>query len=81
MAHIRKIPVDQATGRLKQIYDAGLARTGEVAQIIQIMGLDPRSCQGSMQFYMSLMKSPNALPARQREMLATVVSNVNDCFY
>lgn len=81
MAFIKKIPLDQATGRLKQIYDAGLARSGGVAQIIQVMSLDPRSCQGSMQFYVNLMKSDNALPARQREMLATVVSNINDCYY
>jgi len=34
-----------------------------------------------MQFYVSLMKRPNALDAARREMLATVVSNVNDCYY
>ena len=34
-----------------------------------------------MQFYTSLMKTENALTAAQREMLAAVVSNVNDCYY
>jgi len=29
----------------------------------------------------ALMKSDNALPAKQREMLAAVVSNINDCYY
>jgi hypothetical protein len=81
MAYITKVPLDEATGRLKKIYDAGMARSGDVAQIIQVMSLDPNSCQGSMQFYVSLMKTDNALPAMQKEMLATVVSNINDCFY
>ena len=81
MAYIRKVPLDEATGRLKQIYDAGMARAGDVAQIIQIMSLDPSSCQSAMQFYVSLMKADNTLPAMQREMLATVVSNINDCYY
>lgn len=81
MAYIQKVPLDQAAGRLRQIYDAGLTRSGSVAQIIQVMSLDARSCQGSMQFYVNLMKSGNVLPPAQREMLATVVSNINDCYY
>ena len=81
MAHIRKVPIDEATGSLKQIYDAGIARAGSVGQIIQVMSQDPRSCQSAMQFYINLMKTDNALSAAQREMLATVVSNINDCYY
>ncbi len=81
MSYIKKIPIDEATGRLKQVYEAGVARSGSVAQIIRIMSQDARSCQGSMGFYVSLMKADNALPAPQREMLATVVSNINDCYY
>ena len=42
---------------------AGVARAGSVAQIIQIMSQDPRSLQGSMGFYVSLMKADNGLPA------------------
>ena len=81
MSYIRKVPLDEATGRLKQIYEAAIARSGSVGQIIQLMSLDDRSTALSMQFYVSLMKSPNALSPPQREMLATVVSNINDCYY
>lgn len=81
MAFIRQIDEDDATGKLKSIYDAGRARYGNVANIIKVMGLDAPSTQGSMGFYLSIMQNDNALPARQREMLATVVSNVNDCYY
>lgn len=34
-----------------------------------------------MQFYISLMKAPNALSNTRKEMLATVVSHANDCYY
>ena len=34
-----------------------------------------------MMFYLKLMKSPNGLSAARREMLAAVVSNLNDCYY
>ncbi len=81
MAFIRQIAEQDATGPLKRVYDAATGREGTVAGIVKVMGLDPASLQGSMQFYISLMKRPNALKASQREMLAAVVSNVNDCYY
>jgi len=37
--------------------------------------------QGSMGLYTSLMKRENALSPARREMLATVVSNINCCYY
>ena len=81
MAFIQQIAVEDATGKLRQIYDAGIRRAGSVANIIKIMSLDADSCNASMMFYVSMMKRENALDAATREMLATVVSNVNDCYY
>lgn len=81
MPHIRTVGEDEATGPIKAIYDAGRARAGEVANIIKVMSQDGRSTQASMAFYVSLMKAPNALDAPQREMLAAVVSNINECYY
>ena len=52
-----------------------------MANIIRVMSLDGRSTQASMQFYVSLMKSSNALDPARREMLAAVVSNINECYY
>jgi hypothetical protein len=34
-----------------------------------------------MQLYLTLMKSPGALEPARRELLAAVVSNVNECYY
>ena len=81
MTHIRPVPEADATGLLEQIYAAGRGRAGEVANIIKVMSLDAPSTQASMAFYLSLMKRPNALETARREMLATVVSNVNACYY
>jgi len=81
MPYIQIIPQDEATGRIKSIYDAARNRAGDVANIVKLMSLDARVAEGSMHFYTNLMKSPNALDAARREMLAAVVSNANDCFY
>ena len=45
------------------------------------MSREPEALAGSMTFYLKLMKSPNGLSAMRREMLAAVVSNINDCYY
>lgn len=81
MAWIEQVPDDEASGRLARIYEQARSRAGGVAGIIRVMSLDPPSLAGSMGHYVSVMKSPNALSPARREMLATVVSNVNDCFY
>lgn len=81
MAYIKTIGEDHATGLLKRIYQDAIARAGRVANIIKVMSLDAATTHRSMQFYVSLMKSSNGLEAAEREMLATVVSNANGCFY
>ena len=81
MAYVRQVAEDEATGPLQRIYEAGRERGGTVANIIKVMSLDAPSLQASMGMYVSLMKRSNALSAARREMLAAVVSNVNDCYY
>lgn len=81
MPYVNQIEPEKATGRLKRIYDAAMKRAGYVAGIIKVMSQDPQSLEGSMGFYGSLMKADNVLSSSRREMLAAVVSNVNDCFY
>ncbi len=81
MAYIRLIDPDEAQGPLRATFEAGRSRAGKVANIMHVMGLDGPSCAASMAFYVSLMKRDNALDAATRELLAAVVSCVNDCFY
>jgi len=81
VAYVRQVEDDEATGALQKVYAAASSRTGKVANIIKVMSRDGRSTSASMQFYVAIMKSPNALEPARREMLATVVSNINDCYY
>jgi len=81
MAHIRHIREEEARGTLKAAYEAGVKRAGKVSEILKIMSLDERVLDASMAFYLALMKTDRPLTRAQKEMLAVVVSNVNDCFY
>ncbi len=81
MAFIRQVEPEQATGKLQRVYEAAVQRAGGIANIVRLMSLDADACQASMRLYTSLMKRDNSLHPAVREMLATVVSNVNDCYY
>jgi len=81
MAYIEQVPLAEATGETNKLYQAAIRRAGGVANIIRVMSQHGASASASMGLYISTMKSKNALSGAQREMMATVVSNVNDCFY
>lgn len=81
MSWIRQIPVGEATGLLKKIFDAAIGRAGRVWNIVHVMSLNARSMDASMKFYGAVMFGQSPLSRRQREMLATVTSKAQDCFY
>ena len=81
MAFLKLTTESEATGPLKHVYDTALSRAGYVANIIKVMSRDAPSAEASVQFYLRLMKADNALSRARKEMLATVVSNINDCYY
>lgn len=78
---IKTIAVADAAGLLKKHYDAAIARAGKVFNIVRIMSLRPGQLRDSMQLYRSVMFGDGGLTRADREMLATVVSRANDCFY
>ena len=81
MAYIEQISENEASGPVGEIYELAKKRAGGVANILKVMSQDAATLGTSMRFYVSLMKSKNALSNARKEMLATVVSNVNDCYY
>ena len=81
MARITQVDPTEATGAIREIYDAASQRSGGVANIIRVMSQDAASCGAVLGLYGTLMKSQNALDGATKELLATVVSNVNDCYY
>ena len=84
MAYIRQITNDEAkseNGLLARIYEAAVRRAGKVFGILRVQSLNPPVLQASMQMYQATMFGPSPLSRMQREMLATVTSRANDCYY
>jgi len=82
MPWIRTVPPEEATGLLRQIYEAALRRAGRVFNVDRLQSLRPKVLDASMQLYLQLMHAPDgALTRAQREMIAVVVSATNGCHY
>ena len=82
MAWIRTIAPEEAEGTLARLYQAAVKRAGKVFNILRLQSQRPNVLRASTQLYMEVMYSKeNGLSRAQREMIATVVSRCNRCFY
>jgi alkylhydroperoxidase family enzyme len=81
MSYIEQVPIPEATGLLKKLYDQAIERTGRVWNITQVMSQNPRTVDATMKLYGAIMAGPSPLTRWQREMLAVVTAKANDCFY
>lgn len=80
MAWIRWVEDGDATGALKAYYEE--ARTGRTLDhILKIHSLNPPSLKHHYDLYRHLMRGPSGLSLAEREMIAVVVSQTNDCEY
>lgn len=81
MSYIRQISVEEATGLLKKLLDAAVARAGRVWHITHVMSLNSRTMDASLRFYGAVMFGASPLTRVQREILAIATAKANDCFY
>jgi alkylhydroperoxidase family enzyme len=81
MPHIRLIDPEDADGMLAEEYDAAVERAGKVFNIVRSMSLNPEVLKASIEMYKAIMFGPSPLTRQERELLATVVSAENECYY
>jgi len=82
MAWIRMIPEDDADPELRSIYERMLDPvSGRVDNILSIHSLHPRGLEGHHSVYSAVMRSTRTLRKAEREMIALVVSRINECHY
>jgi alkylhydroperoxidase family enzyme len=81
VAHLELIDPEDADGLLKEEYEAAVERAGKVYNIVRSMSLAPEVLRRSMELYREIMFGPSRLSRQERELLATVVSATNECYY
>ena len=80
MAWIQTVDEADATGIVKEEYDAAIDRAGRLYNIVKLLSVRPKSMRAFVELYKVVMHDPESpLSRAQREMIATVVSN--QCHY
>ena len=81
MPHIVPVPPAEATGVALREYHKAMERSGRIWNIVSIMSPNGEAMRDSMRFYATLMFGESPLSRAQREMIAVVTSQVNECVY
>jgi alkylhydroperoxidase family enzyme len=81
LPHIEQIEPDEAVGVAKREYERALRRAGRIWNIVSIMSPNGEVMRDSMRLYAATMFADSPLTRAQREMIAVVTSQANDCHY
>ena len=82
MAWIDTIREDEWDGQLGELYGALVDRDHDrIDNIMQIHSLDPASMAGHLGVYNAAMAGTKSLRRVELELIALVVSDINDCDY
>ena len=81
MAWIKMTPEREASGQLKRVYEKLEEPWGGVDNILKIHSLNLQSLHAHLGLYKTAMRGGSDLSLIQREMIALVVSALNQCHY
>ena len=81
MSWIDEIDVDEADGKLREMYAELVKQRGKVSNILKVHSLNPEALGNHLDLYMTLMFGKSGLSRLEREAVAVVVSAANDCAY
>lgn len=81
MAFIKYIHYDEASEELRKLYEKYGGKDKIPANIVRIAGTNPKALAAHIDFYRAIMFGKSPLSRDQREMIAVVVSAINECHY
>ena len=81
MAWIAEIDEREAEGLLKDQYSKLKESWGGIDNILKIHSLNPESLAAHVQLYKTVMFGKSPIPRIDREMIALMVSSINQCHY
>jgi alkylhydroperoxidase family enzyme len=81
MAWIRNDSARKGGRKTKAGFDKAIRRAGKVFQHPADSSLNAETLNASMHMYLASMYGASGLSRMERELMATVVSRANDCFY
>jgi len=81
MAWIRVVSADEADDELRATLDHVASSRGKLSNILAVHSLHPKGLSAHMELYLAIMFSASGLTREEREMIAVVVSAIDQCPY
>ncbi len=83
MASVDMIPEDEATGRVKEVYEEIQSQLGIdfVPHLYRVMAAKPEYLEANWNKTKAVMVAPGKLDRLTKEIIAVAVSAVNGCDY
>lgn len=82
MSWIETIAPEAAEGELEELYDRVRdPSTGTLDNILRVHSLHPAGLASHYELYRAVMTPTRGLRRAEREMIALVVSQINECHY
>ena len=82
IAWIKSVDLEDAEGHLARLYAKVVdPQSGELDAIMQVHSLHPAGLEAHFGLYRAVMRETSGLTSCDREMIALVVSVINECHY
>lgn len=81
MAWIKQVNEKDADGKLMEVYDELLNARGKVSNIMKVHSLDANTMKHHLDLYLSIMFNESNITREEKELIAVVVSSLNNCSY
>jgi len=82
VAWIETVAAESASDVVAELYAAVLDPTsGQLDHIMQVHSLHPEGLRAHFELYRAVMRGSRGLRTADREMIALVVSTINQCHY
>jgi len=79
---IETVPAEEADDELKRLYERVRdPRSGVLDNIMRVHSLHPQGLESHYALYIAAMTPTRSLRKAEREMIALVVSRINQCHY
>lgn len=79
MPYIGIIDENEVTGKVREIYGRIRASRGKVSNIMKVKSLNQDVMKDHLNLYLSIMFGRSGLSREEREMVAVIVSSMNNC--
>lgn len=81
MSWIKELDKDNAENKLRDIYCRIEKERGKLSNIMKVHSLNPHTMESHMDLYMDIMFKNRSLSREECELIAVVVSTLNECDY